>query len=70
MFAKALRQTFQDVYLAIIARIAESDEVETINIKKDGFTNIPEMSKNKSVLDHNWSELLVGQALDEMFRIF
>ena len=50
-FAKALHQTFQDVYLAIIARITESDAVETIQIKKDGFTSIPEIAKKKSVLD-------------------
>ena len=60
-----MQQTTQDVYLAIVARISESDTVETMQIG----TTIPEIAKSKSVLDQNWSELLVSQVFDEMFRI-
>ena len=60
-----------DVYLAIIARISEPDALETIKIKQEGFTAIPEILKQKSAIQDNpYCELLVGQALDEIFRCF
>ena len=46
-----LQRTFKEVYTAIIARISESDAVETMNIKREGFTSIPELTKKKSILD-------------------
>ena len=39
----SLQQTFQDVYLAIVARISESDAVQTMQLKPKGFTDIPEI---------------------------
>ena len=46
-----------DVYLSIIARISEPDAVETMKIKSQGFTNVPEIMKNKSKIEDNpWSE--------------
>ena len=60
-----------DVYLSIIARISEPDAVETLKIKGEGFTNVPEIMKQKSKIEDNpYSEQLVGQALDEIFRVF
>ena len=41
-----------------------------MNIKREGFTSIPLLAKKKSILDQECSELLVGQALDEIFRQF
>ena len=59
-----------DVYLGIIARISEPDAVETLKIKEKGFTNVPEIMKQKSKIEDNpWSEKLIGQALDEVFRV-
>ena len=40
-----LQNTFMDVYLAIIARLSETDAVETIKIKKQGFTKVPKLMK-------------------------
>ena len=46
-----------DVYLSIIARISEPDAVETLKIKDKGFTNVPELMKQKSKIEDNpWSE--------------
>ena len=60
-----------DVYLSIIARISEPDAIETLKIKETGFTHVPEMMKEKSKIEDNpWSEMLVGQALDEIFNVF
>ena len=42
-----------DVYLSIIARVSESDAIETLKIKNSGFTNVPEIMKNKSKIDDN-----------------
>jgi hypothetical protein len=39
-----------------------------MRIKNKGV-GIPELAKKKSILDQDSSELLVGQALEEMFRI-
>lgn len=42
-----------DVYLSIIARVSEPDAIETLKIKNQGFTNVPEIMKNKSKIDDN-----------------
>ena len=69
-FSVALQETFQDVYLAIVSRITESDDVQTMKLKETGFTDIPEISRKKSVLDDDISELIVGEALNEFFKVF
>ena len=58
---KTLQKTFMDVYLSIVARISEPDAVETLKIKDKGFTNVPEIMKQKSKIEDNpYSEQLVG----------
>ena len=39
-----------------------------MKLKTQGFTKIPEITKKKSVVDENVAELLVNQALNEIFR--
>ena len=56
--------------MAIIARISESDAIEAIKLESKEVKQSPTIAKIKSVIDQDWSEQLVGQALDEMFRIF
>ena len=59
-----------DVYLAILARISENDAVQTIKLQSQGASAVVDLVKSKSVLDQDWSEQLVGQVLNEIYRIF
>ena len=46
-----------DVFLSIVARISETDAVETLRIKDKSFTDVPELMKQKSKIEDNpWSE--------------
>ena len=56
--------------MAIVARISENDIVQMMKLKTvtEGSTSIPEISKKKSIVDENAAELLVNQALNEIFR--
>ena len=55
--AKALRHTFQDIYLAIVSRIAQSEEIESMNLQT-GDTAVPMIMRKKSTMDQNSGDIL------------
>ena len=62
-----LMKTFQDVFMGIVGRISEDDAEFSENIPK--MTEI-ELIKKTSAMDVKWSELLLGQAFNEIFSGF
>ena len=48
--AKTLIETLQDVYLALIARISESNTIELLSLKNPGLS-ATSLVKNKSTID-------------------
>ena len=65
---QTLKHTFSDVYLAIISRITQEDDIENVSVQT-GMTSVPMLMKKKSILDSS-GEVLLGQALYEIFRSF
>ena len=47
---------FKEVFFSVIARIASSESVATMQIKKSGMTSIPGVSRRQSVLNQSSSE--------------
>ena len=65
-----LQQTFIDIFLTIISRIQESKELQMVDLKQGGFTNIPKLTKVSTMLDSNYGELIIQKGLNQIFRRF
>ena len=47
-----LTRTVQEIFVAIISRIAHGDELQEVKLND----NAPKLAKNISLLDINWAE--------------
>jgi len=68
--SRDLLYTFEDVFLAIVARITDTEGQETLQIKKQGSTSIASLVKSQSIVNEDISEQLVSQAFNVMFKYF
>ena len=65
-----MRTTFIDIFFSIVARITDAKEMKAVNLKEGGFTSVPKLSRMVTIVDQNYSQMIVSQAINEIFRSF
>ena len=53
-----------------MARITDAKEIKSVELKTKGFTSIPKLTRMSTVMDQNYAELIVTNAINEVFRVF
>ena len=56
--------------MAIIGRISQGDSLQQMEIKTEGQMIIPKLARRVSLLDNDWTEQIVIDALAEIFSVF
>ena len=61
----AITDKIEDAFTAIISRIAHGDKLKEVSVQD----NAPKLAKVISLLDTNWSEKILLEALSELFML-
>jgi len=68
--SKDLLFTFEDAFLAVVARITDTEPLQTLQLKNRGQTSVASLFKSQSIVEVDVSEHLISQAFNVMFKMF
>ena len=61
----AINSMIENVFTAIVSRIAHGDKLKEVSVQD----NAPKLAKVISLLDTNWAEKILFEALTEIFTL-